>query len=260
MLGDRLKKLRKEKKLSQEALADALGLERVSISRYETGIYEPRKEQIEKIAEYFNVSTDYLLGLTPYKQPTDDPNLVWGYGALDRDLTPEEVAQVKDYINKIILAHDMGDSPQMHFEQSPAELLAKKYTRIHVYGSVPAGVPTEALEDIVDFEDIPTEWLRGGQEYFGLKVKGDSMYPVYLDGDTIIVRKQPTCESGEDCVVYVNGYEATLKRVQLLPDGLRLQPLNPNYPPQTFTKEEVQALPVGIAGVVVELRRTMKKG
>ena len=214
----RLKELRKEKGISQAHLARNLGVNQTAVSQWETGRTLPSADLLYKIAEYLEVSVDYLLGRTPHTNP-------------------EEARP----------------------DPSPAES-EKKYTRIHVYGSVPAGVPTEALEDIVDFEDIPTEWLRGGQEYFGLKVKGDSMYPVYLDGDTIIVRKQPTCESGEDCVVYVNGYEATLKRVQLLPDGLRLQPLNPNYPPQTFTKEEVQALPVGIAGVVVELRRTMKKG
>lgn len=85
--------------------------------------------------------------------------------------------------------------------------------RINVYGSVPAGIPTEAIENIVDWEDIPKEWISGGREYFGLKVKGDSMYPKYMEGDTIIVRKQSYCESGQDCIVYVNGFDATLKDV-----------------------------------------------
>lgn len=260
MLCKRIKELRKEKKITQEEMAARIGIDRASLSRIESGVFTPSTENLLKIANYFEVSVDYLLGRTPFKHPADDPSLIWSDETLGRGLTPEEIEQAKEYIDGIIRAHDMGDSPQMSIEMSYGEILANKYTRIHVYGSVPAGVPVEAVEDIVDFEDIPTEWLRGGQEYFGLKVKGDSMYPAYLDGDTIIVRKQPTCESGEDCVVYVNGYEATLKQVQLLPDGLRLQPLNPNYPPQTFTKEEVEALPVSIAGVVVELRRSMKKG
>ena len=130
------------------------------------------------------------------------------------------------------------------------------FVRINVYGSVPAGVPVEAIQDVIDTEDIPADWCRGEKEYFGLRVKGDSMYPEYLDGDTVIVRKQEACESGMDAVVYVNGYEATLKKVKIGDDGsITLVPINQNYPPVTYTRKEVYEKPVMIAGVVVELRR-----
>ena len=135
-----------------------------------------------------------------------------------------------------------------------------KAIRMPVLGSVPAGVPLEAIEDIVDWEDIPKSIATGGREYFALQVKGDSMWPDYLPGDTVIVRKQPTCQSGEDCVVYVNGYEATLKQVRLNDDhSLTIVPRNQSYPPRTFSPEEIESLPVSIAGVVVELRRKIKK-
>lgn len=124
---------------------------------------------------------------------------------------------------------------------------------------MPAGIPIEAIEDVVDWEDIPEEMVRGNKEYFGLKVSGDSMYPKYLDGDTVIVLKQPTCESGDDCIVYVNGYDATLKTVKRNSNGsLTLQPINPQYAPRTFSTDEISALPVSIAGVVVELRRKIR--
>lgn len=132
--------------------------------------------------------------------------------------------------------------------------------RIPVLGTVPAGIPIEAIEDIVDWEDLPHAMTAGGKEYFGLRVEGDSMYPDYLEGDTIIVRKTQVCNSGEDCVVYVNGYDATLKRVKLGADGsLSIVPRNPTYPPRTFSPQEIRDLPVSIAGVVVELRRKLKK-
>lgn len=135
-----------------------------------------------------------------------------------------------------------------------------KAIRIPVLGSVPAGIPIEAIEDIVDWEDLPKSMATGGREYFALQVKGDSMWPDYLPGDTVIVRKQPTCQSGEDCVVYVNGYEATLKQVRLNDDhSLTIVPRNQSYPPRTYSPEEIEALPVSIAGVVVELRRKIKK-
>lgn len=128
--------------------------------------------------------------------------------------------------------------------------------RINVLGSIRAGIPTEAVEDIIDWEEIPEEMCKGGKEYFGLKVKGDSMWPDFLEGDVVIIQKTPVCNNGNICAVYVNGYDATLKQIKLGDDGsITLQPRNPSYPPRTYTKEEVEQLPVTIAGVVVELRR-----
>lgn len=127
-------------------------------------------------------------------------------------------------------------------------------TRIPVYGCIPAGVPLEAIDCIEGYVDIPAEWLAKGDEYFGLRVKGDSMSPKYLDGDLIILRRQPDCESGQDAAVRVNGDEATLKKVVKLMDGIMLQPLNPEYTPRQYdyTSED---FPIEIMGVVVQLRR-----
>lgn len=133
--------------------------------------------------------------------------------------------------------------------------------RVPVLGSVPAGIPIEAVEDIKDWEELPRSMTTGGREYFALEVKGDSMWPDYLPGDVVIIRKQPTCESGEVAVVYVNGYDATLKQVRfdVQAKTMSIVPKNPSYPPRTFSEEEIATLPVSIAGVVVELRRKIKK-
>ena len=160
-----------------------------------------------------------------------------------------------------VLANDLGSTVEYLTWQTDdpnpvqTESVEKRKTaiRIPVLGRVPAGIPLEAIEDIIDFEEIPADMVRGDSEYFGLRVSGDSMYPKYLEGDIIIVRRQDTCENGQDCVVYVNGYDATLKTVYLLDNGgIRLQPVNPQYAPKSyFVGDE----PVSIAGVVVELRR-----
>lgn len=117
--------------------------------------------------------------------------------------------------------------------------------KIPVLGHVPAGVPLEAIETIIDYEEIPDDSMH---EYFGLRVYGDSMSPKYIDGDTIIVRVQNTCTDGQDCVVRVNGFDATLKTVRILPDGIELHSVNPKYAPMRFAD-------VQIIGVVAELRR-----
>lgn len=126
--------------------------------------------------------------------------------------------------------------------------------RINVYGSIPAGIPIESIEDIDGWEEIPKEWTSGGREYFALKVRGDSMFPKYVDGDIIIVRKQEDCENGQDCVVYINGYDATLKKVLKMDDNIVLQPLNAIYEPIICNVNN--NIPT-ICGVVVELRRSV---
>ena len=125
--------------------------------------------------------------------------------------------------------------------------------RINVYSKIHAGFPSEATDEIVDWEDIRKEMTSGGREYFGLKVYGNCMYPKYQEGDTIIVRKQPDCESGQDCVVYVDGYDAELRKVIKKANSVILQPLNPEYEPQIYYRAE--DFPVTICGVVVEIRR-----
>lgn len=126
---------------------------------------------------------------------------------------------------------------------------------VFVYGTIPAGVPMEMIEDIIDIEEIPLDMLNGGKQYFGLKIKGDSMYPEYLNGDVIICEKVEDCENGEECVVMVNGYDGTFKKVLKSENGIILQPLNPTYEPMVYTNEQVEKLPVKIIGKVVELRR-----
>lgn len=127
------------------------------------------------------------------------------------------------------------------------------YITINVYGSIPAGIPIEAIEEITDTEDLSLKEYDKNKTYLGLKVEGDSMYPKYLDGDTVIIEKTPDCENGTDAAVYVNGYEATLKTVVKNENGtITLRPINPNYSPTTYGPGDD---PVRILGIVKEIRR-----
>lgn len=127
------------------------------------------------------------------------------------------------------------------------------YITINVYGSIPAGIPIEAIEEITDTEDLSLKEYDKNKTYLGLKVDGDSMYPKYLGGDTVIIEKTPDCESGTDAAVYVNGYEATLKTVLKNDNGtITLKPFNTNYAPTTYGPGDD---PVRILGIVKEIRR-----
>ncbi len=173
---------------------------------------------------------------------------MWETLAAEPDL--ETVAKLSAYFGVSVDYILRNDQPQNTATDDTQKLTAK---RIPIVGRVPAGIPLEAIEDIIGYEEIPQSWLDGGREYFATKVQGDSMYPKYLEGDIIIVRKQPTCDSGQDCIVYVNGYDATLKKVIILSDGgIQLTPINTMYPPKTYRDGDE---PISIAGVVVEIRR-----
>lgn len=69
MLKDRLKQLRIEKGKTQKEMAKDLGTTDVSIGRYEAGTREPKTDILNALADYFDVTTDYLLGRTDEKQP-----------------------------------------------------------------------------------------------------------------------------------------------------------------------------------------------
>ncbi len=128
------------------------------------------------------------------------------------------------------------------------------YIRIPVLGRVAAGIPIDAIEEVIDWEDISADMAAGGAEYFGLQIKGDSMEPKISSGDTVIVRKQPDVESGEVAVVLVNGDDATVKRVKKSAAGITLIANNPAYDPVFYSNEDIEKLPVAILGRVVELR------
>lgn len=128
-----------------------------------------------------------------------------------------------------------------------------KAFKIPVLGYVKAGIPIEAVEEVLDYEEISTAMASQG-EFFALSIKGDSMEPKISNGDVVIVRKQEFVENGELAVVLINGNDATVKKFYKTESGIKLISTNPAYDPFFYSAEEVETLPVRIIGKVVELR------
>lgn len=126
---------------------------------------------------------------------------------------------------------------------------------IPVLGYVAAGVPIEAITDYIGEVTISPALAKKGQ-FFALKIKGDSMAPQILQGDIVVCMVQNTAETGDIVIVQVNGSEATCKKVQILENGILLQPLNPAYGAVFYSAAEVMEKPVTIIGKVVESRRS----
>ncbi|MDE7438951.1 MAG: helix-turn-helix domain-containing protein [Clostridia bacterium] len=197
---NRIKELRKQAGLTQEKLAKMLSVTQANLSGWELDKWQPDQEALNKLADYFNVSVDYILG---------------------RDVT--------------------------------ANVQQGRGVKIPVYGEIAAGIPIEAIEDIIDFEEITPELAASG-EFLALSIKGDSMAPRIQNGDVVIIRRQETVENGDIAAVMVNGDSATLKRVKLDNNGIWLLPLNPAFDPIFYTKKECADKPVRILGKMIELR------
>ena len=134
---------------------------------------------------------------------------------------------------------------------------AGRGVRIPVLGRVVAGIPIEAVEEILDYEEITPELAATG-EFFALKIRGHSMEPRMMEGDVVIVRRQDDVDSGDVAIVLVNGDEATVKRVKKQEEGITLIATNTSvYEPHFYSNKEIADLPVRILGRVVELRGKM---
>lgn len=188
-------------------------------------------------------------------------------------MTQDELAKKMGYKSRSTIAkiesgeNDILQSQIVKFAEAlnttPAYLMGwednkkpatSRAVKIPVLGRVVAGVPLEAVTDIIDYEEITPELASTG-DFFALQIKGDSMMPRICEGDVVIVRKQPTVDSGSLAIVLINGEEATIKQVIVRSDGIMLQAYNPAvYPTHFYTCADIKKLPITILGKVVELR------
>jgi repressor LexA len=122
---------------------------------------------------------------------------------------------------------------------------------VPIVGTVRAGMPELATEDILGFCQVDASWLKGRGNFI-LKVKGSSMIEAGIyDGDYAIIRPQQTAENGEIVVALIDG-EATLKRFYREADHIRLQPENTSMQPIIVLAGETEAV---IAGRLIKTVR-----
>ena len=203
-------------------VAKTTGIHPSTFSDWKKGKSSPKYDKIQKIAEFFGVEPDWLSGKSEFK-------------------TKKEMLQHFD---------DVYNTPALQSDVFRLE----KGMKIPVLGSVAAGTPIFAEENYIGSEEISEELASTG-EFFGLKIKGDSMSPRIMEGDTVIVRQQDDAESGDIVIVLINGDSATCKRLMKYQEGISLISFNPAYEPMTFSNKDIMEKPVRIIGKVVENRQ-----
>ena len=212
-LGDIIKQYRLEHHISMDTFSEKSGISKAYISLLE-------KNRHPKTGKPIAPSIQCI------KQAADGMNIDFNdlFSVLDCDVTMNEKSL--DYVKSV---------------------------KINVLGRVAAGIPINAITDIIDTEEI-TEDLSKTGEFFGLKIKGDSMEPRIYDGDVVIVRQQNDAESGDIVIAMVNGDDAVCKRLVKYTTSIALVSLNSKYEPIMVTNDEIETKPVKIIGKVVELR------
>ena len=286
-IGENIRRLRELHELTQRELGAIAGVSDKAVSTWENGSKAPRMTAIKRIAEYFGIPAGDLLEDTLQKTVPSTPfSTILSQWCLAWGRTPEQVAEDLHFSTnrmqqlmagtvptetEIALLSSYFRTPRTVLRDGTSPLaedldnvkpvhLFPGTRRIPVLGRVPAGVPIEAVTDVIEEIDLSAHTVQDGYDYFGLLVTGDSMFPEYLDGDIVILRVQQTAETGDDVVAYIGNSDATLKRLTVTENGIQLRPLNPAYQIRSFSNDEIRTLPVTIAGIVIEQRRTRRRG
>lgn len=142
-----------------------------------------------------------------------------------------------------------------HFSNNKTDELGNPVVPLPLVGTVKAGYDYLAQENVLGTIDVEKSLVGSGEDYFALEVHGDSMAPVFIENDIVIIKKQSDCENNQFAVVIINGDEGTLKKVKKTDSGIILQPLNPAYGPVMYTYEEMKTIPILIVGIVKQLKR-----
>ena len=238
--NDVLKQLRNGMGISQQDLANRIGISKSSINMYERGEREPGIETLKTFADFFGVGMDYLLGKSSFRNIT--------HGIVTEcpdDENPYEL-EILDAFSK--------------YDVDSQRLIAKKFSELArfkirpintkslpVLGNVACGEPIFADEQRDTYIDVDSDFDAD----FCLTAKGDSMINARIfDGDILFVKSQPTVEDGEIAVVLIED-EATVKRVYYNKEDniLTLIPENPTYKPMRYQGEQLNN--IRILGKVV---------
>ena len=167
-------------------------------------------------------------------------------------------ANIYPRIDKIELLANYFDIKKSDLVESKEKLdkLGNPVAEIPLLGTVKAGYDYMAQENWEGMIEVDKNIIKDGSDYFALKIKGNSMSPVLIEDDIVIIKKQEDFENGDLVVAIINGDEATIKKGRKNDTSIVLQPFNTvDYEPLIFTYNEMKTIPVIIVGIVKQLKR-----
>ncbi len=155
-----------------------------------------------------------------------------------------------DYASTVGSTEDIRPLPDNIF---PADEDIQSSIQIPIIGRVAAGLACHAEQDIEGYEYASADDVKSGHDYVYLRVKGDSMSPLIMEDDLVLVRCQDIVDSGTYAVVIIDDEDGVVKKIFMSKGRIELRSENPYYPPRIFKGEECAR--VRIFGKVVECKR-----
>ena len=152
-------------------------------------------------------------------------------------------------IDKIQLLANYFDIKKSDLVEDKSKFNNNNKRAFPLLGLVKAGYDYLASENIIGYVSIDKN-ISDPENYFALKVTGDSMQPILYENDIVIVRKQNDIENGQIAIVIIDGEEATVKKIIKYDDYIELVAFNSYYPPKRLTKNDN----FKIIGKVIEAR------
>jgi len=159
----------------------------------------------------------------------------------------------KPSFDKMLKVADFFDIKIDEFGVSIPDNKATEKQLIPIVGNIQAGYPVESFEVVDEYVSLPTG-VTFSKNLFALRVVGDSMMPLVMEGDIIICDRNTEYANGRICAVTVDG-ESTLKRVKADTSGITLSPTNPMYREIHYSPKKAQELGFHIDGVLVQMIR-----
>ncbi|WP_411680046.1 S24 family peptidase [Clostridium thailandense] len=154
----------------------------------------------------------------------------------------------KDYI--ITSDSEVIDEISVKEDGQEVQYAVEDLISFKIYSSIAAGIPIFMNSQCEDILNLPRHWFNSSEEYFVLKVKGDSMIGAGIDnGDMVVIKKQETAENRDIVAAAVDSENATLKRFVKMGDSVLLMPENDKYEPIQIRSDEAKVMGIAV-GVV----------
>ncbi len=227
-------------------LANELNISKGVISNWKRRNTNPPAEYIKPLANFLGVSTDFLLTGEDSENSKSINHTSAELLNDISDLNKSDVNKLQLFVNFLKYAEIQKNSSLENKLTRVAEeptpyttnhLPKEEKIYIPMLGYVAAGQPI-ALPDDYTFDDVVAipSTKEAAQADFALQIKGDSMYPLIEDGDTILVKKQNTARDGQIVVASINN-ATTLKEFRQFPDRIELRAINKKYKPIIINNE-----------------------
>lgn len=222
ILGQTIREIRKRKGLTQKQLSELTGLKQNTISNHENGNRSIDEVDIHVYSNALGVSPKELFD--SYKESSDNLTEIYNQLNSDRQTKVYDFAteQLKEQ-NKVVNINDYIEEESEWYE-------------VKFYGSVSAGTGLYLDDEQVETISFGADMIPNGTD-FCLKVNGDSMDPMFHDGDYVFIKRETDFRNGSIGVVIVNG-DAYLKKIYITEDSIKLVSLNKKYKDITVTQDD----------------------